>query len=361
MQKIYGFYFANGSSKKQEAFLLFDNNGFLSVFHRDGEKLAEPENIRHVSIASRLGNTPRIIRFKDNRIFETSDNDRIDACLKQFKPHHTFIHALESRFRYVVIAFFATVLFVWGAIQYGIPALAEQVAFAIPAESSRMLGQGALEFLDKGFLGTSTLPTERQEELRKKFSSLINNEGSLSVRIEFRDAKKSLGANAFALPDGTVVFTDQLVEMAENNDELIGVYAHEVGHIVRRHSMRNVLQSSAFAVIIIAVTGDVSSVPALITAAPTLIVQSGYSRNFEREADLFAVQQLLQHNIDPMNLGTVLTRMEKADLCDEKKKNCHARKSDWTDYLSTHPGTDERILLIQKEAAAYHAQQKPPQ
>ena len=358
MRKISGFYFADSSSKKQETFLLFDNNGFLTVFHQDGRRLSEPENIRHVSITSRLGNTPRIIRFKDNTIFETTDNDRIDACLKQFKPHHTFIHALESRFRYVVIAFFATAIFVWGTVQYGIPALAEQVAFAIPAESSRMLGQGALEFLDKGFLDASTLPTERQEELRKKFSSLIDNEGSLPIRIEFRGGR-GLGANAFALPDGTVVFTDQLVEMAENNDELIGVYAHEVGHIVRRHSMRNVLQSSAFAVIIIAVTGDVSSVPALITAAPTLIVQSGYSRNFEREADLFAVQQLLQHDIDPMNLGTILTRMEKAYLCDEKGKACNARENDWMDYLSTHPGTDERILLIQKEVAAYRAQQKP--
>lgn len=363
MQKISGFYFVSGTSKKQEAFLLFDDKGFLTVTHRDGRQLAGPESLKQVSIASRLGNTPRIVRFPGDGIFETSDNDGVDACLKKIRPYHALLHILESRLRYVVIAFLATIIFVWASIQHGIPALAERVALAIPPESNRMIGQGALELLDKWYVDVSALPTKRQEELRGKFFSLISDADNIPVRVEFRDAKDSFGANAFALPDGMVVFTDQLVGLAESDDELIGVYAHEIGHIVRRHSMRNILQSSALAVVLVAVTGDISSVPALVTAAPTLIVRSGYSRDFEREADRFAIQQLLRHNMNPMLLGEILMRMEKTRLCVEGEaegsEGCQTGRESWMDYLSTHPGTDERMRLIQEEMSAYRRTASP--
>jgi Putative Zn-dependent protease, contains TPR repeats len=351
MRGIAGYFYFKGQSKKQKAILRADDEACLTVLRQDGDVLAGPEHIKNLSITSRLGNTPRIFRFPSGGVFETLDNDRVDALTKKPRPANAWLHTLESKWQYIVVALFATVIFVWAGIQYGIPALAESAAFAISAENNRRIGQGTLDLLDKVYVDESTLPTERQEELREKFSGLIDEVDGLPVRVEFRDAENSFGANAFALPDGTVVFTDQLIELAENDDELLGVYAHEIGHVARRHSLRNVLQSSALAVIIVAVTGDVSSVSALIAAAPTMIIQSGYSRDFEREADRYAIRRLLENDIDPMCLGDVLQRMEQKARGD--RANDDDENSGWMDYISSHPGTDERIEMIRKESEKF--------
>ena len=75
--------------------------------------------------------------------------------------------------------------------------------------------------------------------------------------------------------------------------------AHEVGHLYNRHSLRIVLQNSAVAVIIAAVTGDLTSITALSATVPTVLMQAKYSRDFEREADAFAFSYLKSVDIDP--------------------------------------------------------------
>ena len=58
--------------------------------------------------------------------------------------------------------------------------------------------------------------------------------------------------------DGTVLVTDELVELAKNDDEIISVLAHEIGHLQRRHALRMALESSAIAVLASAYLGDVT-------------------------------------------------------------------------------------------------------
>jgi len=70
-----------------------------------------------------------------------------------------------------------------------------------------------------------------------------------------------------------------------------------------------------------------------------VLVEAKYSRNFEREADEYALQHLRAHNIAPHYFADILLRME----------NSKPARGDIPDYLSTHPATEERILLF-KEA-----------
>jgi predicted Zn-dependent protease len=147
-----------------------------------------------------------------------------------------------------------------------------------------------------------------------------------------------LGANAFALPDGTIIFTDEMVALSEHDDELAGVLVHEIGHVVHRHGMRTVIQDSLLGFVLLAITGDVSGSSELFLALPVLLTQLAYSREFEREADDYALDYLRSHGTPTTHFANLIRRI------DEKTKGkCQASDEKWLDYLSTHPMTEERL------------------
>lgn len=100
----------------------------------------------------------------------------------------------------------------------------------------------------------------------------------------FRNAEE-VGPNAFALPSGTIVMLDQLVELADDDKEVLGVLAHELGHVERRHSARMMLQTSISGLALTWWLGDVST---LLAAAPGVMLGAKYSRDMETEADEYA-------------------------------------------------------------------------
>ena len=133
------------------------------------------------------------------------------------------------------------------------------------------------------------------------------------------------------------MITDDLVKLAESDAEIVSVLAHECGHIVHRHALRAVLQNSAVFVVIALITGDVSSATAFGGALPTYLLQSRFSREFEREADAHAVERLRQADIAPVHLATMLQRLAAT----------HGESdSSVLGYLRTHPPTPERIQAI---------------
>lgn len=87
-----------------------------------------------------------------------------------------------------------------------------------------------------------------------------------------------IGANAFALPGGYMLITDELIDLANNNDEIVAVLAHELGHVKGRHALRQTLQGTVSGFIIIAITGDVSSIA---SGLPALMMNISYSRELE--------------------------------------------------------------------------------
>jgi Zn-dependent protease with chaperone function len=119
--------------------------------------------------------------------------------------------------------------------------------------------------------------------------------------------------------------------------------------------MRGILQQSALAAVIAAVTGDVSSVASLVAVAPVFLVQTGYSRDFEREADDFAVARLKEGGISPSHFADMLARLEASRSEKDGKDGKDGKNvknqdhSPLNDYLSTHPATAERLRRINGE------------
>ncbi len=297
--------------------------------------------LSEVRITARLGDTSRSIYLPGGAVCETSENDTIDAILRRRGRGgwQAVIHTLENRWRYVLFLLLVTLVGVWAIIEYGIPALAKRVAFNFPASADSALGRDGLKLLDQTLFSPSGLGEKRQEHLRTVFEAMTRDlADGHAYRLEFRKSER-VGPNAFALPSGIIVVTDEMVLLAQNQNELIGVLAHEIGHVKHRHALRALLQNSAVALLIASATGDLTSLTALSAALPTLLVKAKYSRAFEMEADQFALQYLRAHNIPPKHFADILLRVEKESGFNSEAHN----------YLASHPETTQRMKLFKGE------------
>ena len=368
--KIDGSFFTEGSSDRQPALLTVNEIGQVTVVLQTGDSRAErysasllsAGNLNELDISPRLGNTPRHIGFADGSSFETSHNDKIDQLLVTFRQgaFYRFIHLLESHILIVLLVLVLVSGFLWGAIKYGVPAVANLSAEILPVEVTQYLGQGTLDILDKSVFEASALPRQRQNELAGMFISYIPQYASLGITVEFRQGKE-IGANALALPDGKIIFTDELVALSQNDLELLAIFAHEVGHVAHRHVLRRIIQDSLLAVLVLMMTGDVSSASSIVYAIPSLLLELSYSREFESDADDFAYEFLVQNEIETIHFANIMTRlMESANKVDNTNdvelttvdSSDHDERNGFENmlpYLSTHPTTKKRIQIFQKE------------
>ena len=348
---VWGYLYEAGRSQRHAAELQRVGRAVRVLSH--GRERIAPIALDRVEISSRIGDTPRSIYFPTGAKFETPDNAALDRLLSQAGVAQSWLHRLESKGRYVLLALVVVVLFVWGMLQFGVPALAKAAAFSLPASVNAQVGRGALEILEQRVFAPSQLPEPRRERLRRRFAAFVSGVPmDTPIHVIFRDASKSIGANALALPSGTVIFTDQLVRLARNDDELVAVLAHEMGHVANRHGMRQTIQGSALGVLSVLIFGDVSSVSSAVVALPVLLTRLGYSRQFEREADAYAVDALRRQGIALEHFRDSLLRLGRPTPCAPKGEPRTDCKSDETKggrfdgYLSTHPPTRERLEFI---------------
>jgi Zn-dependent protease with chaperone function len=310
----------------------------LQGLHLGGGGAARAWPFALVRASERIGSSRRRLYFPDGSQCETGDNDAVDALLGAQAPAASrLLTRWESGLRYALAALVLTLLAAAAVVFWGVPALAKQVAFALPAQTERLIGGDALAALDRVVFKPSALPAERQEALRKLHARMAAETGGM--RDELRDGRLELrrggraGANALALPAGLIVVTDELVALAKDDREIEAVLAHEFGHLRGRHILRHVLQDSIAALLVAVTVGDLSSLTSLVAAAPTLLLQMKFSRDFEREADDFALDYLKRRGIPPEVFVAMLERLEAS----------RPGGREGSDFLSTHPDIRVRI------------------
>ena len=240
--------------------------------------------------------------------------------------------------------------FVWG-----VPAAAERIAARLPASVDTTLGQAALAGLEaRKIVARSRLSDESIAQVQALLPRVLPAHPRMPIRLLVR-ASNALGANALALPDGTIIVTDGMVRLAWDKDNcldadgkagLLGVLAHEVGHIERRHATRAMTGSSLTAALSATLFGDFSAVAA---GVPALLTQMQYSREMELEADDYAVGVLRRNGLEPGALADALQALERQQP-GEADVPRWLRQS--MAYLSTHPATGERIARLRAAAAA---------
>jgi Zn-dependent protease with chaperone function len=301
--------------------------------------------LAEVHVSERLGNTPRLLTYSGGGHCEVNDQNGLVQLLAQVGVGRNWLDALQHSLPWALAAIVLLVIAFAASYRYLLPWGAEEIAMRVPASMLQKMGDSTLETLDEYMLKPSKLDEARQQTLRDAYAKLKTPaDAQLKYDIVFRSSP--MGANAFALPNGTIVMLDELVELAPDDNEILAVLAHERGHVERRHALRMVLQSSVVGLVLAWYVGDVSS---LLATAPAIIMQAKYSRDMEREADVYAEQTMRANGLSPCLLGTILDRMEAAYLAKMKEKHpeAGAAKDDGAmDYLSSHPATTERMRLM---------------
>ncbi|MDY6987923.1 MAG: M48 family metallopeptidase [Thermodesulfobacteriota bacterium] len=338
MITIKGYWYDGETSAQAGAVCRIFDSGAIGIESRDDGRTLKTVPGFAVKTSPRLANTPRYLYFATGEKFETEDNDAVDAALKQFKGHSLLhlVHKLESRKGYVLLCLAAVLLFAWAFAKYGVPVTARLIAGRLPPTVYGHAGKQTLQILDRSVFGPTELDDADKRRLVTRFEPVVADHHEYDLKILFRKGGP-MGPNAFALPDGTIVFTDEMVRLAEHDNELVAVLAHEIGHIVYRHGMRMAIQDSLLAFALLAMTGDVSGTSELFMGLPVMLTQLSYSREFEAEADGYALKYLRSRSIPSAHFARLMRRME------EKEKSALGKsKSKWASYLSTHPMTEER-------------------
>lgn len=333
---FYGTYF-DGSSSRPRKVRLKVHEERVECSEHDG-KTFYSASLSHCRLTPSLGNSRRFLKLPNGGRWE-GDEHAIAVIEKKMaggRGMH-FVHSLEKRWRAALTSFVVLGIAVWLFVDMGIPLMAAKIAVAVPEEILDKVSKQSLTMLDERLFKPSELDSEERENMQDTFTALVKEMGlGERYRLQLRKGGK-IGANAFALPSGTIIVTDELIKLAEDDRQIRGVLVHEVAHVQNRHAIRHALQQlGVFALVSISM-GDITSITSVATTLPMILVESGYSRDFEREADDAVIRYFSQKSWNSKPFQEILLSLQQA-----------SGHSQQPSFLSTHPGIQERIKRLKE-------------
>jgi Zn-dependent protease with chaperone function len=332
------------SAQSFDAVLIFLDDGSYRIDIEEGDSYQG--EFSKLYISPRLGNVDRKITLEDGSVFISRENDTIDEVLQGTSRLHTLLHTVESHMGWVVVALVVAVVSLFSFFKWGIPWGSEKIAHALPYETNELIAGNTLKFLDEYMFDESNLTEPRQTQIRSHFQETLaplHQSKKIVYKLHFRRWEDI--PNALALPSGDIILTDKFVALCENQEQIDAVLLHEMGHVVHRHGLEMLIESTFISVAVMFIVGDVNGVADMGVGLGSLLVSSSYSREHESEADLYAFKQMLHLGIDPIAFTDIMGKMSR--YIEDNNITSKGRKSEkeegWSVSLSTHPETQLRM------------------
>jgi Zn-dependent protease with chaperone function len=232
----------------------------------------------------------------------------------------------------------ALVLLGWVLYVWGIPALANAVAVRLPVAWEEQLGEVVVEELAPA--ARRCRGQSQQDALEQILARLAASAAPAGYRYTLL-VMDATTPNAFAAPGGYLVFTQGLLRLADRPEEVAGVMAHEIQHVVQRHATKLLVRELSLRALVSLAGGDLRGLGSALDAART-IGGLRYQRADETSADMGAVRLLAAARVDPGAMVTLL----------EKLRPGPGTGFEPPAYLSTHPALDDRIAALRRMAAS---------
>ena len=308
-------------------------------------------NLTEVQLSDAIPGIATEIRLPNGDMFIPADkNWRLN------KQNGSLLSQLESNWLTVVSSIILAPALVYWLIMVAMPALASKSVEWLPESIPAYMGEQSFTIIDEAFLSPSSLDDNTNNSVNSLFDKALktlhlNNE-DYQLLIKESDY---FGANALALPNGTVIVTDglitQLMEFekkqstASFDSMLMAIILHEIGHVEAKHSLRLVAQSLSNAIVFALLLGDLETVGELMVGASSAVIQANFSRDMETEADNFALSHLGKLGYESTAFADAMESFneEKVDTTESIFK-----------YLSSHPAIVERI----EKAKNFNSQQE---
>jgi len=199
------------------------------------------------------------------------------------------------------------------------------------------------------------LPIVQDPEINRYINVLgdsiahLTSRGNLEWHFFVVDAQE---VNAFAVPGGYVYVNRGLIQRADQMDELAGVLGHEIGHVVRRHTVKQMEKAQGanigvtLACVLTSICNSQAAGAAINVAGGALFAR--FSRQDEAEADAEGFKNVVRAGISPVGMVTMFRK-----LLDERKSRPGAVES----WFLTHPLEEDRIVAVQSQINQLSPQQ----
>jgi Zn-dependent protease with chaperone function len=334
-----GVWRAAGAAAATQARLVVGADGMALVVGTSAGAVLAQAALGEVELSARVGSIPRHLTFPDGSDFETRDNDAIDRLRdRHLGRRGGIVHGLEA-FRPRLVVFVAVAIGLCLLIyRFAVPALVEVAVWSTPPAVSDLMGSSVLVSLDTLVFQPTELEEDTRTRLQHAFTGLVATSGEMrgdapspEYVLHFRRGGQ-IGPNAFALPDGSVILTDELVRLAGDEEMVLGVLAHEIGHVEHSHSLRQIYRLAGVTALIMMIGGDIGAATEDLLIQGSALVALSHSRAAETEADRFSVELMHRAGHDPEAIARFF----------ELLRDRFGFGSD-LGILSTHPATQDRI------------------
>lgn len=219
------------------------------------------------------------------------------------------------------------VMYLWG-----LPALGRVAARRVPPAWEESIGKGAAERLAP--LDQRCQDAEANAAVQAIAERLVSSQPGSSHRLRTAIARDSR-INAFAMPGGYVIVFSGLLAQTRRPEELAGVLAHELAHVVERHPTQGVIRALSTGAVISVIAGDFS----MLSSAAASLTTLRYSRCDEQTADSRGLDLMFAAGLDAQGMVTVFQMLRQSE---ETEKTS-------LEFLSSHPLTVARIAQLQEE------------
>ena len=206
----------------------------------------------------------------------------------------------------------------------------------IPIEWERTLGESARQEMLTGQRVLTEGPAVKAvEEITRRLTDHVpSSPYRFDVTVVRNDA-----VNAVALPGGSVIVYTGLLKQAESPEEVAGVLAHEINHVLLRHGVESMVQSVGVMALVMVLLGNQQGLIGALERLGIQLTTMKFSREKETEADLHGLHLLHKANISPAGLIQFFERLSKTEGAPVA-------------LLSTHPMSAERAARLKKEEEA---------
>ena len=196
------------------------------------------------------------------------------------------------------------------------------------------------------------LPIVQDPELNRYINVLGDSIARLTSRQDLPEWRfyivDSKEVNAFAVPGGFIYVNRGLIERTQRMDQLAGVLGHEIGHVVRRHSIKQMQQQQGanigvtLACVLTSVCNNQAGQAAIQVGGTALFAK--FSRGDENEADEEGIKNVIRAGISPNGIPEMFQI-----LINERNSN----PSGVASWFATHPLEEDRIAATRQMIAKY--------
>lgn len=345
MDAVRGQWFDGRSARARSVELVWREGRLCLLAEGLAERQYAPQELRW---PERTRHGQRQLGLPDGGVVDLDDAAAWDALAAQAGHMDPLAVRWAWSWRATLVSALLLIGIGFASWRWGLPAAADAAAAVFPVAWEEKIGRSALEDLDEHLLKPSRLEAAERKRIEQALggmAALAYPNGPPRYRLHFRDGGKVLGPNAFVLPGGDIVLTDALVRLLPSaanepvSPALLGVLAHELGHVQHRHGLRMLVKASLSSALIGLWVGDFSSVLATL---PAWLAQAAYSRDAEREADSEGLRVMRAAGLDPRAMLLFFQAL-KRELPEREGDDRHFG-------LSTHPTDAERIRRFEEAA-----------